>query len=195
VPSFEDTYDPGIMSELLDQAMSAKYLVLDLRGNPGGEVDKMRQFLGLLMPVDTPIGTFVSRRMANDYTKAEGEGSDPVQIAHWAHREFHPLKGDIGPFQGKIAVLVDGHSASAAEIVASTLSEELHSPIVGSPSMGAVLVSTFDRLSYGFQLQFPVGDYVSHGGHRLEGHPLKPDVTVSGLDAPEVALKRLKSGI
>lgn len=196
IPSFEGTYDPDSVAALFDQAKDAKYMVIDLRGNPGGEVENMRQFLGLVMKADSSVGTFVSRKMAEDYTQSKGAGTDPVAIAKWAHREFHPTSSDVEPFKGKIAVLVDSGSASAAEIVANALHEVRHSPIIGSKTAGAVLVSTFDRLSYGFRLQFPIGDYVSHDGMRLEGHPLMPDINADRNDpnsAITAALSRLKT--
>lgn len=192
VPSFDRTYDEDQIASIFNEASNAKYLVIDLRGNPGGEVEKMRQFLGYVLPQSAPIGTFVSRSVAKDFATVDKSGiADPVAIAKWAKREFRPRRVGVTPFQGKIAVLIDGRSASASEIVAQALSEQLKAPIVGSPSAGAVLVSTFDRLSYGFQIQFPVGDYVSHGGVRLEGNPIKPDLR-AGYDAVDVALGKLK---
>jgi len=193
IPSFELTYDPDQMAELMDSVKDAKYLVVDLREDPGGELDNMCQFLGLLLPSSAPLGTFVSKKMADDYAAQAGKSSDPVKIAKWAHDELHPIDSGVKPFAGKIAVLVDGHSASAAEIVADALREDRQSPIVGAPTMGAVLVSVFDRLSYGFRLQFPIGDYVSHDGIRLEGHPITPDVRATGDDAIDAALSKLKS--
>lgn len=195
LPSFGRGYDEDEVTAVFEKAASAKFLVLDLRGNPGGEVEKMRQFLGLLMPTKTPVGTFVSRDIAEDYEKAQSRrSSDPIAIAAWAKREFRPRRSTVEPFKGKISVLVDGYSASASEIVACALRESLNSPIVGSPTAGAVLVSTFGRLSYGFRIQFPVGDYVSHGGIRLEGNPVKPDIRAYGEDAVDAALAKLKSG-
>jgi len=194
VPSFERGYDRNDVAELLKSAKDAKYLIVDLRDDPGGEVDNMRQFLGLLLPEDSSIGTFVSRKMATDFQDDHGKGTDPVAIAKWAHDELHPLDSGVAPFAGKVAVLVDGHSASAAEIVADALRDDRHSPVVGQPTMGAVLVSVIDRLSYGFRIQFPIGDYVTHDGIRLEGHPIKPDVAADGDHAVDAALAKLKSG-
>jgi hypothetical protein len=192
IPNFERGYDRETIADIMDQAKDAKYMILDLRGDPGGEVENMRQFLGLVMPRDMGIGTFVTRSMATDYKAAKGGTDDPVAIAAWARQEVHPAGGEVEPFKGKIAVLIDEGSASAAEIVANALRENEHSPIVGSKSAGAVLVSVFSRLSYGFRIQFPIGDYVSHGGRRLEGHPLTPDVVAQGTGAVEAALRKLK---
>ena len=193
IPSFEGTYDQEGVAELMDEAKDAKNLIVDLRGDPGGEVENMRQFLGLLMPANSLVGTFVSRGMADHFAASDGVGNDPIKIAAWAHNEFHPTSSGIEPFKGHIAVLVDSGSASAAEIVANALHEIRNSPIIGTPTAGAVLESTFGRLSYGFRIQFPVGDYVSHGGARLEGHPLKPDVIANSDAAVDAAIARLKA--
>lgn len=194
LPSFDRGYDEKQIEELFGEVSAAKNLVLDLRGNPGGEVEKMRQFLGFLVPSNTPIGTFVSRPLAKEYAKsANAPLIDPIAIAAWAKREFRPRRVSAEPFKGKIAVLVDGYSASASEIVANALREKFQSPIIGAPTAGAVLVSTFNRLSYGFQIQYPVGDYVSYGGMRIEGRPLRPDVDAKGAEAIAIALSKLKS--
>ncbi len=194
LPSFDRGYDEKQIEELFGEVAEAKNLVLDLRGNPGGEVEKMRQFLGFLVPSNTPIGTFVSRPLAKEYAKSSNAPLiDPIAIAAWAKREFRPRRVSAEPFKGKIAVLVDEHSASASEIVANALREKFKSPIIGAPTAGAVLVSTFNRLSHGFQLQYPVGDYVSYGGMRIEGRPLRPDVDAKGTEAITIALAKLKS--
>lgn len=193
VPSFARGYDEEQIASLFEEAAKAKYMVIDLRGNPGGEVEKMRQFLGFVLPANTPVGTFVSRNIARDYEKSEkGTKPDAIKIAAWARKEFKPRRTDIEAFKGKVAVLVDGGSASASEIVANAMREWQKSPIIGAPTAGAVLVSTFNRLSYGFQIQYPVGDYVSYKGIRLEGNPVKPDVTATGLEAIELAFSKLK---
>jgi hypothetical protein len=193
IPAFTGGYDEDAVEEIFDSIESAKYLIVDLRGNPGGEVENMRHFLGLLLPSDTSIGTFVSKNIADAYVEAGNtKASDPIAIAKWAHKEFRPRRSTPGPFKGGIAVLVDGGSASASEIIANALREAKKSPIIGTPSAGAVLVSTYDRLSYGFRMQYPVGDYVSAGGIRLEGHPITPDVRASDRDAIDSAVSRLK---
>lgn len=193
LPSFSAGYDEDEITELFEQAKDAKYLLLDLRGNPGGEVENMRHFLGLLLPQGTSVGTFVSKSLATDFARTgKGETSDPVAIAKWARKEFRPRRTRIDPFKGQIAVLMDENSASASEIVANALRESKRSPLVGTRTAGAVLVSTFGRLSHGFRMQYPVGDYVSYGGIRLEGNPLRPDVSVRSSEAVEAALLRLK---
>jgi hypothetical protein len=197
VPTFDTGYDAGGIEELFEMAKDAKYMVVDLRSNPGGEVENMRHFLGLVLPSETPVGTFVSRRMSREFVRAgKGDGKDPIAIAKWADRKFGPRRVSVKPFSGDVAVLVDGRSASASEIVANALREVKKSPLVGSKTAGAVLMSTFGRLPYGFRIQYPVSDYVSRDGKRLEGHPLTPDISApydgDASAAAERALAKLK---
>jgi carboxyl-terminal processing protease len=196
--TFDTGYSRAQSEAAFDEIKDARYLVLDLRGNPGGEVENMRHFLGLLIPADRPVGTFVTKRLADSFVAAgKGDGKDPVAIAKWADRKFGPRESDVPAFKGKIAVLIDGNSASAAEIVANALHEIRKSPLVGTPSAGAVLMSTFERLPHGFRIQFPVSDYISVGGKRLEGRPVTPDLSLPASEARtdaavDAALERLE---
>jgi len=196
--NFTTAYDREQVETIFETIKDAKRLVLDLRGNPGGEVENMRHFLGMIVPASAPVGTFVSRRMATEFTRAgRGDGNDPVAIAKWADRKFTPRRSALGHFRGEIAVLIDSGSGSASEIVANALREIRQSPVIGAPSAGAVLMSTFERLPHGFMMQFPVSDYVSAGGKRLEGQPIRPDVTLDSTSlgdtqsAATAALDRL----
>jgi carboxyl-terminal processing protease len=136
--------------------------------------------LSLLLPVDTNVGVFVSRRTYQDYEKENPEApKDVFSIAKWAPRKYKTSKQGVEPFKGKIAVLVNRGSASASEICAAALRECAGAPIIGSKSAGAVLASTYARLALDWELQYPVTDYVTIKGVRLEGNPLQPDQEVS----------------
>lgn len=193
---FGRNYDPAEVEDWFQSIAGAKSLVLDLRSNPGGEVDKMRHFLGLVIPPETPVGTFVSKSIASAYVSAgKGDGRDSVAIAKWTSHKMKAPKDSTAPFKGRIAVLVDQDSASAAEVVANALRELRHAPVIGTRTAGAVLFSTFEGLPHGFRIQFPVGDYVSVGGTRLEGHPIVPDVPEGsgGNSEIQAALSALKA--
>ena len=83
-------------------------------------------------------------------------------------------------------MLINRGSASASEICAAALRECSAAPIIGSKSAGAVLASTYARLALGWELQYPVTDYVTIKGMRLEGNPLQPDhETTSNPDSKE----------
>jgi carboxyl-terminal processing protease len=177
VYTFDLAYNRDNVEKLMKEASKAKNLILDLRNNGGGAVANMTHLLGLLMPAEAPIGTFVSKRLVKQYEDTHGGKADDVRaIADWSPYKLTPFQNKMQPFKGNIAVLVNGASGSASEITAQALRETLGSPVVGTKSAGAVLVSVIQPIPHGFQLQFPVTDYVSNKGVRLEKNGVTPDV-------------------
>ena len=68
------TFSAGYSRENLETLVTeaskkAKYLILDLRSNGGGAVNNLNHLLSLLLPEGTTYGTFVSKRVAEDYAK------------------------------------------------------------------------------------------------------------------------------
>ena len=180
VQSFSRGYDQKAIETLMTEAAKAKYLVLDLRSNGGGAVNNLQHLLSLLMPADTVIGTFINRSTFDGYSKAKpGQSGTVVEIAAWTDRKYKTSKKAVEPFAGKVAVLINRGSASASEICASALRENLGSPLVGGNSAGAVLASVYGRLPQGYEIQYPISDYVTAKGTRLEANPLKPDAEAS----------------
>lgn len=177
--TFAAGYGRENIEALMKDAAKAKYLILDLRSNGGGSTNNLNHLASLLLPPDTVIGTFVSRRMADRFTTETGKpGLNPVEIAQWSTQKFKTQKRSIEPFSGKVAVLINRGTGSASEITAMALREQKGAILVGQSSAGAVLASVFGRLPHGFQIQYPVSDYVSAKGARLEKAPLVPDVVV-----------------
>lgn len=195
-------YQAKQVEDLIKQAEGKKYLIIDLRSNGGGAVRNMNHLLSLLMPDGTAFGTHVNRRMVEEYGKANSEPTtDPVKIAAWTPNKSKTRKAGIEPFKGKIAVLINRGSASASEITAAALHDCVNAVVVGAPSRGAVLASVFGRLDGGFEIQYPVSDYVTIKGVRLEGNPVQPDVKAEGRAEAgkpdpyvEAALKALRGG-
>jgi carboxyl-terminal processing protease len=73
--------------------------------------------------------------------------------------------------------------------------------VIGTKTAGAVLASVFRNISDGFSVQYPVSDYVTIKGKRLEKGPVVPDVEVTAVrqgDGPdpviEKALEVLRGG-
>jgi carboxyl-terminal processing protease len=201
IHSFSRGYDRDRIDTLMSEAAKAKYLVLDLRSNGGGATNNLQHLLGLFLPAETTIGTFIDRATMEAYTK-DHEGlveTDPVVLAKDAKRRYRTRAGKVDPFKGKVAVLINRGSASASEICAAALKEHANATIVGVPSAGAVLASVFRKLPQGYEVQIPISDYVTNSGVRLEKNPVKPDVTVTdraedGKDpAVEKALEKLKT--
>lgn len=203
VYTFSNGYGRENIEKLVAEAATkAKYLVLDLRSNGGGAVNNMNHLLSLLMPNDTVIGTFVNRQIADRYIAANPDGTmDPIAIAKWTDRQSKTReRQSVKPFVGRIAVLTNRGSASASEITTAALREQVGAIQVGARTAGAVLASTYARLPEGWSLQYPVSDFVTGKGMRLESNPLVPTIEESGrpgedgLDpVVQAAIKALKA--
>jgi carboxyl-terminal processing protease len=109
-------------------------------------------------------------------------------------------------FEGPLAVLVDGGSASTAEIFAAGLQDLGRARVFGTKTAGAALPSTIIRLPNGDGLQYAEATYTSRNGLVLEGAGVTPDVLVkhtresllagkdAALDAAVDWIKSKKSG-
>jgi carboxyl-terminal processing protease len=193
ISTFDFTYNRKNVSKFMKDASVAKRLILDLRSNGGGAVNNLVHLLGFFLPKNTPIGTFVGRKMVDDFVKETGlSPNDTLKIAFWSDKKVRAAEVDIPVFKGKVAVLVNGGTGSASEIVSAALSENLGAPIVGSRSAGAVLVSIMTPLPNGYSLQYPISDYVTMRGIRLEKNGVTPEVEapISKFGEKDVAIEK-----
>jgi carboxyl-terminal processing protease len=201
VHSFSRGYDRNRIDTLMQEAAKAKYLVLDLRSNGGGATNNLQHLLSLMLPPDTVIGTFISRRTSERYAEENGGKveTDPIVLAKSTTSKYKTREGKVPYFKGRIAVLINRGSASASEICAAALKEHVSATVVGTKSAGAVLASVFGRLPKGYEIQYPVSDYVTNSYVRLEKNPIAPDIEVTeraeeGKDPVlDKALERLRA--
>lgn len=141
----------------------ARGIVLDLRGNGGGLVDEAR----LVASIFLADGTIVT-------TRGRTQPATTVSAV-----------GDAIPGSIPVAVLVDGHTASAAEIVAGALQDRHRATIVGSHTFGKGVFQEVRPLSNGGALDITVGEYFLPSGRNLGGGGIKqgagitPDVAVA----------------
>jgi carboxyl-terminal processing protease len=141
------------MSELRD----ARGIVLDLRGNAGGEPAVATAIAGLFHTSRCSLGTTRFR---------EGE----------LHRIVHP---SAEPFTGPLVILTDEGTASAAETFAAALQESGRATVAGARSAGGALPSVFEKLPTGARLQYAIGEYRTPKGVVLEGRGVIPDARVA----------------
>lgn len=185
VPTFDVGYDAKNVEKIMDEvAKKAKGVVLDLRGNGGGRVTSLQHLAAYFIdPVTEPMGTFINRGNVDTYTKDYGATTDVTKIAEKTPfkvraSRFGTDRQTIKKLEVPVSVLIDGGSGSASEMMAAALKEIRKAPVVGSPSAGAVLASMIVPMGdeAGFWIQYPVMDYVTIKGTRLEGNGVKPDV-------------------
>lgn len=187
--SFTRGYEKKHIQGLMEEANKAETLVLDLRSNGGGSTDNLRHLLSMFMKPETEIGTFINRRDFTEYAEeikengsseairnSESMVKEMMKIASAKKRRYQTIKTTVEPYGGKMAVIVNRGSASASEICAAALREQRGTPIIGARTAGAVLASVYGRLPHGFELQYPISDYITYRGVRLEDNPLLPDI-------------------
>lgn len=176
VPTFDLSYDKSRVEGLMKEASRAKSLIVDLRGNPGGVVLNMTHLVGTMIPPDKAIGTFITKHVVTSYKdETKGDPNDLAAVAKWYKTKVHPTKVSQ-VYTGQITVLVNKYSGSAAEMAAAALKETVDATIIGEKSAGQVLVSILGTLPHGFQIQYPITDYITIGGKRLEGAGVTPDI-------------------
>jgi carboxyl-terminal processing protease len=125
----------------------ATALVLDLRGNPGGILDQSLAISNLFLPRGKEIASVRGRSI-----------EDQVYLAETA-----PLTADL-----PVVVLIDGRSASAAEIVAGALQDHDRALIVGTTSFGKGLVQTVFQLSGGYALKMTTAKWYTPVGRSIQ---------------------------
>ncbi|MGB9637602.1 MAG: S41 family peptidase, partial [Microgenomates group bacterium] len=136
-------FDEGIDEDFKNKVVflksqGMKSLIIDLRDNPGGLVNMADKILESLVPAGR----------IEIYTK-ERNGLNPF----WSPPE------NVAPkiFSGKIAVLINENSASAAELVAISLKEQGVAIIIGRPSYGKASIQKIVSLTDGTALCLTIG--------------------------------------
>jgi len=176
--SFMD-YDQDNVEELFEKGRTAKNFILDLRFNGGGAVINLVHLSGLFLTPDQKLGNMIGRKNYDDYVKLKKEVPTSLdQVARANGQVLRPRKNKIPVYAGHLVVLVNGGSGSASEMLAAALREQAEATIIGTKSAGAVLVSVIGDATNGFTIQYPISDYITIRGQRLEGTGVVPDVEV-----------------
>lgn len=203
---------PGVVGIEVAKAMSDAIrelnpdrLIIDLRGNTGGGLGCLR-LMSLLVPDRRPIGYSLTR-------KAFGQQVNPERLPRFnriprnrleclplfprfALRDKSILLETEGlgkqQFHGRVAILVNQHSASATEMVAALAYETRSAILVGTKTPGRVTGAKSFALLHGYHCAIPVAAYRTWAGTNLEGVGLIPD-DYSLVDAS--ALRSERDGV
>ena len=171
-------------------------LIIDLRGNTGGGIGALR-VMSLLTADKIPVGFALDRRRANANIESEKLtfprfSRIPASTKNlWllalrfapsmlAKKPIVLETEGLGrkPFQGRIVLLVNRHTASAAEMIVAFARENNLAFIVGEKTAGRLLSATSVKVGNGFRLALPTGAYHTWKGAILEGTPIEPDLAV-----------------
>ena len=148
--SFTKTASFEVRKALLNltDSLEAKHVVIDLRGNGGG----------LLREAISMVNLFVGK--GQEVVSTKGKTSD------W--NKSYKTRGNALRPDLPIAILVDGKSASASEIVAGTLQDLDRAVVVGSESFGKGLVQQTKKLAYGTRMKVTVAKYYTPSGRCVQ---------------------------
>lgn len=135
---------------------SLKGLVIDLRGNPGGDVRSATDIASLFLDENQLIFT------------VKGRASEGEEVR---------VKKLNRPYTFPVAVLVDGKSASASEIFSGAMQDHDRATILGEPTYGKGLVQRVYPLSAGSGLALTTAFYYTPSGRSIQ-KPLR-DVALS----------------
>ena len=171
-------------------------LIIDLRGNTGGGIGSLR-VMSLLTPDRIPVGFALNRgRETADIESKKSRfprfASIPASTKNlWllALRFATPMltkkpvvleTEGLGKksFQGKVVLLVDRHTASAAEMIVAFAREHNLATVIGEKTAGRLLSATSVKVGNGFRLALPTGSFRTWGGRAYEGTPIEPDQVV-----------------
>jgi C-terminal processing protease CtpA/Prc len=186
--------------EALDHLRDCERLIIDLRGNTGGGIGGLR-LMSYLTPHKIPVGYSLTKgRAEKGYQKEKLPRfgripSSKVALVWLALRygfidkSIMVVTEGLGPqkFHGRVVILVNQHTASAAEIVAAFAQENSLAMIVGAKTAGRLLSGTAFKVERGYLLGLPVGAYLTWQGTMIEGKGVTPDVAV---DLPYETLKK-----
>lgn len=141
----------------------ARALIFDLRDNQGGLFEQAATTASLLLKRGTTLAKVHRRGEAERVVTSEGTGPE------------------LGL---PLALLIDGETASSAEMLAGALREATGALLVGGKTRGKGSVQTVEELPNRYAIKFTTGEFLLPSGQRIEGTGLTPDVEVT-LPVPD----------
>ena len=141
-----------------------KGFVLDLRGNGGGLMNEAVDIVNLFIPKGNPVVSM--------------KGKTPTA------NSLHPTTGEPVDLEIPLAILVDGNSASASEIVAGAIQDYDRGVVIGQRTFGKGLVQNILPLSYNTQMKVTVAHYYIPSGRCIQeiDYSHKKDTTQTKAD-------------
>ena len=158
----------GDVDSVIKKAQGHNALILDLRGNNWGQEDSVMRYLHDVLPKEAKVADVIAREKPHTLTVKPNPRAS---------------------YQGKMIVLVDSRSASAAEIFARTVQLQGRAKILGDVTSGNTMEADYDGFvdqgpqSAVYFVSVSVGDLIMPDGHSLEGVGVTPDELL--LPTPE----------
>lgn len=181
------------IEKAMDAVAHTSGLIIDLRGNGGGDMSAAVVARRLL---DRPLtaGYFVSsiaRQTPLPLSAQQLAKLPPISMDVVAPETFAKNIEDLGGaaavrfdgdidkhYPGPCVVLINGGTGSASEVLLAALKDSESVTLVGRNTAGAVLAGVRVPVGDDWMLQLPILDYFTSNGARLEGRGVSPDIYV-----------------
>lgn len=158
LPAFQNNSREQILKSLTDLNAPVSAILLDIRDNPGGVLTSAVQVASLFME-DTKVVQVKSRQRETSILTTRGSAV------------LKPLP---------VMILQNRYSASAAEVLASSLQTQKRATIVGEVSYGKGSVQSVIPLNNEQAVKLTVAHYLTATGNQIEKIGVQPDVRLSG---------------
>lgn len=169
-------------------------LIVDLRGNTGGGIGGLR-LMSYLTPERKEVGYSLTRkRKEKGYAREKlprfGHIPSNKATLFWLALRYGFIDKSIlvvteglGPqkFHGRVAILVNEHTASAGEMLAAFAEENALATIVGTKTAARLLSGSTFKAGSGYIVGLPVAAYLTWQGKLIEGKGVTPSVSVELL--------------
>jgi C-terminal processing protease CtpA/Prc len=185
------------ISAAVERLGNVSRLIIDLRGNTGGGIGALR-VMSLLTPEKIPVGFALDRRRVNANLDVEKQRFPRFSRIPSNTKALWPLALRFAPamiakkpvvleteglgrkpFHGHVVLLVNRHTASAAEMIVAFSRENRLATSIGEKTAGRLLSATSVKVGSGFRLALPTGAYHTWKGATLEGAPIEPDQLIA----------------
>jgi len=170
IDAFTQSVALDFSKTLPDVLAGAEGIVLDLRGNGGGDAEAMADVASLFLDEGTNLGKFADRSGAS------------FELQTFSKRLWRIP--NLLPTKLPIVVLTSENTSSAAEILVAALQNKGRARVIGGDTCGCVLaIRNRHTLPDGGVLDVSEFDYRTANGVRLEGAGVKPDKLTSATRA------------
>ena len=168
---------PGETREALMSLMDkgADNIIIDLRDNPGGLLSSSLDILDLILPRDLEMVSTKGRKGRS-------------------LKNYKSLNGSFLPSSVDIAVLINGGSASASEIVAGVLQDHDRAVVLGDQSFGKGLVQTVIGINQDTALKITNSKYYIPSGRSIQKRKFIDEELMANTDSSADSLYQTKAG-
>ena len=161
LPAFQNNSREKLLQSLIDLDKPVTGILLDLRDNPGGVLASAVSVASLFM-TDTDVVQIKSRQADSRTLSTKGA----------ALLESLP-----------VVVLQNRYSASAAEVLTSSLQAQKRATVLGEVSYGKGSVQSVIPLNDEQAVKLTVANYMTASGKKIDGIGVEPDIALSGIES------------